>query len=166
MVFGSRSLHWLDPEHLVTEAERVASTDGALIVVGRVQRDPSSPRGRIRNEMRRLLSRAGYDGRSGSSNARAILDACERRGMRRIERRTVATYCTVTTPHAAVRSWRDKAGLSGTDIPATVKATILDRVLRFTATEFGHNDAELESEEHYTLEGAVLRDGPGLPPHA
>jgi hypothetical protein len=141
----------------------VASDDGAILLIGRVERDPESPRARIRDEMRRWLARAGRRGKSGGGHSRAVLDECERRNLRIAPRRRVATFRTTTTPSRMVEGWRSKPGLSGIDLPEGEKAAILDQVLHFTAGEFGNNDAELESEEHYTLEGGVLREGPGLP---
>lgn len=156
IVFGSRSLHWLHPEAVADEAFRAAAPGGSLLLVGRVARDPESPRERVRRAMRAALREAGFEGRSGGRSARALVAACSRLGAVALPTRIVATWTVSRAPGAALHDWTGKAGLAGVDVPDEVKAEVLERARRWTSATFGNIDAALDSDEHYTLEGAVL----------
>jgi SAM-dependent methyltransferase len=47
-VFGSRSLHLMDPAHVAAECRRVARPDGLVVLIGRVKRQQDSIRDRTR----------------------------------------------------------------------------------------------------------------------
>lgn len=156
LVFGSRSLHWLDPEHVAAETIRVASARGGLLLVGRVERSAASPRARIRSAMRERLRAAGFEGRSGHSSSRAILAACARRGGAPIVARVAARWTTRATPRSIIDGWRRKTGLGGVDVPDSVKNDVLTSTEAWAREAYGDNDAPVESEEWYTLEGVVV----------
>jgi ubiquinone/menaquinone biosynthesis C-methylase UbiE len=158
LVFGSRSLHWLDPEHVAAEAFRVASQDGAHLLIGRVQRDDDSPKRRARHAMRQLLGREGIAGRSGSRNARAVVEACLARGAKPFAPRVVATWQAHGSIRDAIDSWHDKPGLAGVSPSNETKDRVLRELARFTSQTFGNIDAMVESTERYVLEGATLID--------
>ena len=156
LVFGSRSLHWLSPEHVCAEAFRVASREGCAILVGRVERSAEGARARIRSNMRDLLAAAGFEGRSGRASTRAITARLVDSGAAPIPPRAVAAWLVRSTPRAVIDAWHRKHGLAGQDVPASVKEGVLARTEAWAAEAFGDIDAPTESEEWYTLEGAVI----------
>jgi hypothetical protein len=59
-------------------------------------------------------------------------------------------------PRAVLEAWRRKAGLGGVDISAGEKDHILARTEAWAVETFGDIDLPIETEECYTLEGAML----------
>ncbi len=155
-VFGSRSLHWIEPAHLLDEVLRVAHPEGATLLAGRVERDPEGPRARIRRKMRALLREHGYEGRNGAKDHAALLAECTRRGGVLLEPRVAAAWQVRRSPRASLDDWARKPGLAGVDLPLSTKRSVLDGVRRWTHEAFGNIDTLIESEERYVLEGAVL----------
>jgi SAM-dependent methyltransferase len=156
MVFGSRSLHWIETSHLVSEAARVASRSGAVLLIGRVARDPDDPRERIRAVMRTRLNLAGYEGRSGSDRSDQSIVECVRRGARAISPRVVATWSVQRKPRSSLDDWRGKPGLGGRDVPEAVKERVLAEVERFTTDTFGNIEASIDVTERYVIAGAEI----------
>jgi ubiquinone/menaquinone biosynthesis C-methylase UbiE len=156
LVFGSRSLHWLSPEHVVRESLRVASPEGCAVLIGRVQRPDHGPRARLRRRMRELVRAAGYSGRSGGANARVIVERLVSAGATPLTVRSVATWTVNVTPRSIIEAWRRKHGLGGVDPTPAEKNDILARTEAWAIEQFGDVDAPIESEECYTLEGAML----------
>jgi SAM-dependent methyltransferase len=156
VIFGSRSLHWIPPEHVAAEAFRLAAPPHAVLLVGRVERDPKGARELVRRKMRDLLRDAGYEGRSGGRNATALVDECVRRGGSAMAPRVVATWSVRRPTRAALDDWSSKTGLGGVDLPEAVKRDVIRGVARWAADALGDIDAPLESAECYTLAGVVL----------
>lgn len=156
LVFGSRSLHWLSPEHVVSESLRVASPDGCTILIGRVERPDHNPRARLRRKMRELLRAAGYSGRHGGANARALVERLVLAGATPLAVRSVAAWNVSVTPRSIIEAWRRKHGLGGVDPTPAEKNDVLARTEAWAVEQFGDVDVPIESEECYTLEGAML----------
>jgi ubiquinone/menaquinone biosynthesis C-methylase UbiE len=160
LVFGSRSLHWLDPRHVAAQAFRAASPAGARLVVGRVLREETSPKQRARRTMRDFVAQRGFDTRSGKRGAAALISECMARGAVPFPPRVVATWTVQSSIRASIDAWRAKPGLAGVVIPEDAKRDILDDVVRFTSGAFGNIDDAVVSTERYVLEGATLTDEP------
>jgi SAM-dependent methyltransferase len=160
LVFGSRSLHWLDPRHVAAQAVRAACPAGARLLVGRVLREETSPKQRARRAMRDLVARRGFDTRSGMRGAAALISECTARGAVPFPPREVATWTVRSSIRASIDAWRAKPGLAGAAIPEEAKSAILDDVVRFTSEAFGNIDDAVVSTERYVLEGATLTDEP------
>jgi SAM-dependent methyltransferase len=156
LVFGSRSLHWLEPEHVAEQARAAASPRGATLVVGRVVRDPESPAERTRRAMRALLRREGYEGRSGSQSSGRLVAACVARGAVALPPEVAATWTVRRSARASIDAWRSKPGLAGVRVPDEVKAKVLAELEGFTAEATGNIDATVESSEKFVLEGVSL----------
>ncbi|HEX7670885.1 MAG TPA: class I SAM-dependent methyltransferase [Polyangiaceae bacterium] len=156
VVFGSRSLHWIDTAHLASETARVALPEGAVLIIGRVVRAPDDPRERIRAAMREFLREHGYEGRSGGGRAREGIAECVRRGGRALPARVAATWTVARRPSASLADWRSKPGLAGRDVPEDVKASVLADVLRFTNETFGNIEAPVDVTERYVLDGVEM----------
>jgi SAM-dependent methyltransferase len=156
MVFGSRSFHRLEPAHVVREALRVADPKEAFLLVGRVRREPTSVRSRLREEMRRRVGATGIPARSGERETRLLLEACHSRGAGILSPRSVARWTVRESPLSSLESWRAGAGLAGCDVAEERKLAILEGLRSWAQEAFGRLDAESDSEETYVLEGACL----------
>lgn len=163
VVFGSRSLHWLDPAHVAAQAFAAASRDGAKLLIGRVERDADSPKHRVRRVMRDLLAREGIRGRSGSRSADRVVEECVLRGAKPLPRQLVVSYGVSTSIRDAIERFRDKPGLAGMPVEDAVKERILNELTRFTSEAFGNIHTPVDSTEHYVLSGVTLVEHPGIP---
>jgi hypothetical protein len=156
LVFGSRSLHWLSPNHVEHEWLRVASPAGSCLLIGRVERRDGSPRARLRRKMRELLREAGYVGRSGEGSTRAIVQRLLGRGATHVPARQAAAWTLGVTPRSVLEGWRRKDGLGGAEVARDDKEGVLAATEVWAVETFGDIDVPIESEECYTLEGAIL----------
>jgi ubiquinone/menaquinone biosynthesis C-methylase UbiE len=150
-IFSSRALHLLDQEHVADEVFRLASADGATLVLGRVQRDRESVRARMAREMINRLRRHGFEGRRGERENQKLVDSCCRLGAEDLGLRQVVRWTVSTNPRQSVESWRCLSGLGGVKVPAQTRDAILDEMEEWAKQEFGGLDREIESEETYVL---------------
>ena len=151
VIFSSRALHLLDDEHVAHEVFRVASDDGATLILGRVQRDRESVRARMAKEMIERLRRHGFEGRRGEKQNQKLIESCCRQGAEDLGVSDVARWRVSTSPRQSVESWRCLSGLGGIKVPAKSRDEILDEMEVWAEQEFGGLDREIESEERYVL---------------
>ncbi len=151
VIFSSRALHLLDHEHVAFEIFRVASDDGATLILGRVERQHDSVRARMAKEMIDRLRRHGFEGRRGKQENQKLVESCCRRGAEALELRPVARWRVSTCPRQSVDSWRCLTGLGGIRVPAKIRDEILNELEAWAEKEFGGLDREVESEETYVL---------------
>ena len=151
VIFSSRALHLLDHEHVAGEVFRMASADGATLVLGRVQRDRESVRARMAKEMIRRLREHGFEGRRGEKENQKLIDSCCRLGADDLGQRQVVRWNVSSSPRQSVESWRCLTGLGGIKVPAETRDEILDEMEEWAKQEFGGLDREIESEEAYVL---------------
>lgn len=151
VIFSSRALHLLDNEHVAGEVFRVASDDGANLVLGRVQRERDSVRSRMAKEMLERLRQHGFKGRRGERENQKLIESCCRRGAEDLGVRHVARWRVSTSPRQSVESWRCLSGLGGIKVPAQTRDEILNEMEAWAEQEFGGLDREIESEEKYVL---------------
>jgi ubiquinone/menaquinone biosynthesis C-methylase UbiE len=151
VIFSSRALHLLNNEHVALEVFRVASDDGASLVLGRVQRDRDSVRARMAREMIERLHQHGFEGRRGERQNQKLVESCCRRGAEDLGVRQVARWSISTSPRQSVESWRCLTGLGGIKVPASTRDKILNEMEAWAEQEFGGLDREIESEETYVL---------------
>jgi ubiquinone/menaquinone biosynthesis C-methylase UbiE len=153
VVFSSRAMHLLSYEHVASEVSRVASTDGATLIVGRVERDPVSVRACMSREMIERLRRRGLEGRRGERQNRKLFESCCQRGAQILEPATVAKWKVLASPRQSLDSWRSIKGLGGIEVPATTRDDILTELEAWAQEVFGSLDQQFESEETYVLKG-------------
>lgn len=157
VVFGSRSLHWIKPEHVAAEARRVADSTGASLMVGRILRDPADPRAQVRKELQRRLEAAGLEPRRGEKHASRLLETCSNLGFSTITERVVARWQRTTTIAQLLTAWRSKPGLGGvSQISEATKAAILGELRGWISGRFGNIDTPFASTEEYLLQGARI----------
>lgn len=155
-IFGSRSLHLLSVERLIEEAFRVLSGPGAMLVIGRVRRDPKSVKARMRREMRRLLGANERASQDGESQSGPLIEALLRRGGEAFAPLVASRWTTAHSPADSLSSWRSKQGLAGKNATDALKAEVLSKLESWALNEFQSLDKKFQSTEEYVLEGARL----------
>jgi SAM-dependent methyltransferase len=152
VIFSARALHHLDPEHAATETRRALRAPAGWLVLGRVRRPPQSPKSVLRRQMRRMLEARGLAGRSHEARAGAVFAALERAGGVRIEPRVAARWTGAHRPADSLASWEGKSGLAGIEVPADIKARVLDDLRGWALAEYGDLHRPLEQEESFELD--------------
>jgi SAM-dependent methyltransferase len=156
VIFGSRTLHLLECDHVVNEVARVASQDGAVLMIGSVRRDEHSVADEMRRQMRKLLRDKGIAGRSRERSGQALFSACCERGCRRLEPRVAARWTIAHSPAASLESWRRIEGLAGTFVSEATKKDVLDQLEEWAVSRFGDLRQSLEMQQWYLLEGVRI----------
>jgi SAM-dependent methyltransferase len=151
VIFSSRAAHLLGHGHVAAEIFRLASPDGAAVLLGRVERTPGSVKERMAQEMNERLRRRGLKGRRGERRNRRLFEACERLGAELLEPIPVATWKAAASPRRSLDSWRSLSGLGGIPVPAETRAEVLEELEAWAAEAFGGLDEESEFEETYVL---------------
>ncbi|HEX8150069.1 MAG TPA: class I SAM-dependent methyltransferase [Pyrinomonadaceae bacterium] len=151
VIFSSRAVHLLEPEHVAAEIFRLASPGGATVALGRVERTPGSVRERMAQEMNERLRRRGLKGRRGERRNQRLFDACERLGAEILEPVPVAAWEASSSPRRSLDSWRSLTGLGGLPVSAETRAEVLGELEVWAAETFGGLDGEFEFEETYVL---------------
>jgi ubiquinone/menaquinone biosynthesis C-methylase UbiE len=159
-VFSSRAIHLLRAEHVVEEVFRVASPIGAMLILGRLQREKQSLRARLRQEMRERLWQLGCASQEAQHKEREILEACVRRGATPLKPRVVATWPVKHSAAQMLASWREKSGLAGLKLAAEAKETVLSQLAVWAKNAFGSLESVQSAEEKYVLEGVRLPPKP------
>jgi methyltransferase family protein len=154
-IFSSRAVHHFDLGHLADESARVAAPSGASFVLGRVHRDPGSPRERLRHEKRTRLADRGYSTTDGRGRHRRALEALAGGG-EPLDRVVAATWSVRYSSAEVLRDWTELAGLAGSELTPSVKAEIIAELEGWAESEFGPLEGLHESEERYVLEGMRL----------
>jgi ubiquinone/menaquinone biosynthesis C-methylase UbiE len=156
VIFSARTLHLLDLAHVVYESMRVARPDGAIVIIGRVQRQDDSVAARMQWEMQRLLRHHGIQGRAGGQHQRQLLASYSRQGATVLAPVVVARWAVPWTPQQSIEAWQMKPGLGGLALPASDKDAILQALCRWATKTFGDLQYEVISEEAYVLQGVRL----------
>jgi ubiquinone/menaquinone biosynthesis C-methylase UbiE len=150
VIFSSRTMHLLDHEHVADEAFRVARSDGATVIIGRVERDPQSVKARLAAEMLARMRRCGFEGRGGGQHRKLVGSFC-RRGAEILEPEAVISWRVVASPRQSLQAWWQLPGLGGILIPALARKEILSGLEVWAEKTFGGLDQEYEIEETYVL---------------
>jgi SAM-dependent methyltransferase len=157
-IFGSRSMHLLSLHHVLAEIHRVGAPDGVTLLVGRVDRDDSSVRMRMRRQMRRPLREVGIAGQPGGGEmARDLVDACAESDSHYVAAPiapyVVARWSVASSPADSLAAWAGKDGLAGIAVATRTKHEVLERLRSWAAIEFGDLDRRVEATEAYVLQG-------------
>jgi len=151
VMFSSRAVHLLQQEHVAHEVFRVASSDGATLILGRVERKPESVRARMAKEMNERLRGHGFTGRRGERHNRKLFELCFDGGAIELEPVAVAQWGILASPRQSLDSWHSLDGLGGIPVPAPTRAEILRELEDWAEEVFGGLDQEFESQETYVL---------------
>jgi ubiquinone/menaquinone biosynthesis C-methylase UbiE len=156
LVFGSRSIHLLTPDHVVGEVLRLTSRKGGAFVIGRIKRAQSSVHERAKFELRSHLRAAGWLALDGEANQSSLIESLVRHGATRLKPVVAGSWSTTTTPRQVIAGWESRQGLAGLDVSEWLKAEHIAAVRAWAAETFGGLDAVLTASESYVLTGVSL----------
>lgn len=156
LIFSSRALHLLNLKHVITEIERLSINTKLWLIIGRVQKATDSVPDKMRKKMRQLLKQQGITGRSGKKFKESLLDSLAGNGAEIRTNIQVATWEAAYAPVQSLESWRNKTGLAGMDIAATLKARVLDEVEIWAKNYFGDIHQAMPVHFNYELDVVCL----------
>ncbi len=156
IIFSSRSLHLLSTKHVVNEFFRVAINKGAVLIIGRIEREQDSVKASMRRQMRQFLKQRGIPGISGERNREHVIAACCSQGAQRFDSRVVARWQVSHSPINSLESWKMKSGLAGAEVTSEIKNDVLAHLETWANETYGGLIKTIVSEEKYILEGVWL----------
>jgi ubiquinone/menaquinone biosynthesis C-methylase UbiE len=156
VIFSSRTLHLLEPNRVVEEVFRVARPDGAVLIIGRIQRPKESVKAQMKQTLHRLLAQRGFSAREGGKNQHKLIELLCQRGAEAIAPAVISRWTQSSTPAQSLDSWQQKPGLGGIDLPAEIKQEILEELQNWAQGTFGGLCVQVESEAAYVLQGVRL----------
>ncbi|MEC4814249.1 MAG: methyltransferase domain-containing protein [Scytonema sp. PMC 1069.18] len=156
VIFSSRAIHLLELEHVVDESFRIACSEGAALLLGRVERQKQSVKALMQQQMQHRLQQLGFQGRKGEQKQRQLIELCCQRGAKVIDPVVVSRWKVASTPRESLNSWQQKEGLAGIHLPSDIQQEILNDLQIWAEANFGGLDQQVESEEAYVLQGVYL----------
>lgn len=153
VIFSSRALHWLSLDHIIQESLRVASSDGTLLIIGRLRRERNSIAVRMQQEMRRRLKQHGFEEQSGDRHQQQLIERFRQLDANILEPIIAMRRRVKRAPQQSLDSWHSKSGLAGVELPTNIKQSVLEDLRHWAQTEFGDLSESIESEETYVLQG-------------
>jgi len=152
IIFSSRGIHWLDVEHTVAEARRVARTSSCLFIVGRVEKAENSWEARLRRQCHLLLKLHHLTPRDGQQHLRKLQKGFQRElsDTLRIEKKVVSRWNEKKSLQQFLENWANKEGLAGTLPNKKIKHNILSQLKHWAQGEYGSN-LPRETRRHYVL---------------
>ncbi len=155
LIFASRALHWIDVNHIVSEAFRVKDNNKAYLLVGRIEGSKNSWEKQLRKHMHKLLCDNGLTPLDGQKHIKILREALLAVGCEAIEPITVSTWHTKRDLKSVIQNWRGKDGLAGAQPSASLKNSILNELQEWAE---GHFDTPLptRSERSYVIYGFKL----------
>jgi SAM-dependent methyltransferase len=151
VVFASRVIHLLRPDHVVRETVRVCHTAG-LLILGRVVRDRNGITERLRRRRLDLLTAAGTSARQGEEGTRRVMDGCVALGGESLGRQIVAEWTSATTPGEIIAGWDSLLRMGSVLVDPVMRAEILDELRHWTRTEIGDLDRPEAFRERYAID--------------
>ena len=151
VVFASRVVHLLDPEHIARETARVCRSGGWLML-GRVLREPDGIKERLRRRRRALLVEAGIGPRQGEEGTRRVVERSLAVGGTFLGREVVAEWSGETTPARVIAGWSTLSRMGSVSVDQATRADILDGLRRWGRAEFGDLDRAEVFRERYAID--------------
>jgi SAM-dependent methyltransferase len=156
VIFGSRVFQLLDPEHLVDEANRVANPRGAVLIHGKVQRKPDSPKSVLRNKLHELLTAHGYRPRPAGRVLERLFARAAATGAREVRPVIATSWRRAVRPIDPIDEWRQTYSMGGITPSAEVSETVLAELKAWVMSTYRDPFAPVLTDESYVLHAAVL----------
>jgi SAM-dependent methyltransferase len=150
-VFASRVIHLLEPAHVAVETRRVCRAAG-LLFLGRVTRDPTGIRQRLRRRRRELLAAAGIPHRDAEEGSRRVIKESLARGGTSLGRAAVAEWPFTTTPAEVIAGWEGLARWGSVAVDAATRAAIVDELRAWAERHHGDLDRPETTPARYTVD--------------
>lgn len=154
--FSSRAMHQLDHEHVLQQLVKLATPEGALLILGNTKRSPDSSKAIMRKEMHKLLNSFGLSEKSGQSNRKQLFEALEQQGCQRLPTLVAACWQAQHAPIESIQSWESVEGIAGLTIDPALKAQILAQLQLNAQKLFTDIHRVQETEEVYELNAIKL----------
>jgi SAM-dependent methyltransferase len=151
VVFASRVVHLLQPDHVVRETMRVGRSAG-LLIMGRVVRDGDGVTERLRRRRLDLLKAAGISAREGEERTRRVINGCVALGGVSLGSQIVAEWTSVTTPREIIAGWDTLSRMGSVLIDPATRAEILAGLRHWARAEFGDLDRPEASPTRYAID--------------
>jgi ubiquinone/menaquinone biosynthesis C-methylase UbiE len=151
VVFASRVIHLLQPDHVVRETFRVCRSGGVLLL-GRVLREPDSLKERLRRRRQELLVEAGITPRQGEAGTRRVIAGVVALGGESLGRREVAAWSGETTPAKVIAGWETLSRMGSITVDPVTRADILAALRHWGRAEFGDLDQPEAFRERYAID--------------
>lgn len=139
VVFASRVIHLLRPDHVAREIARVCQA-GGVVMLGRVNRAPDSLKERLRRRRQRLLREVGAHPRSGDDGSRQVIARLAQTGWADLGRRDVAAWSGECSARELLAEWESLTRMGSVEIGRVTHASILGDVREWATREFGDLD--------------------------
>lgn len=151
VVFASRVIHLLDPDHIVREATRV-SQPGGYVMLGRVHRDPDGLKERLRRRRQQVLRETGIQPRSGDAGARQVIARLTQAGWTDQGRHSVAAWTDASSAGEIIAEWDTLTRMGSVEVDGVTRARILGTMREWAEREFGELDRTWPFREEYVLD--------------
>lgn len=151
VIFASRVIHLLQPDHIVQETRRVARAGGYLML-GRVQREPGSLKDRLQRKRQDLLRERGIQPRQGEHGARRVVERCVMAGGDALGRHVVAEWQGETSAAAILADWSSLSRMGSVEIEPATRAAILTELHDWSVSEIGSVDLVERYREQYVVD--------------
>jgi SAM-dependent methyltransferase len=151
VVFASRVIHLLQPDHVVRETKRVCRPAG-LLILGRVVRDREGITERLSRQRRELLAAAGISARQGEAGTRRVIDNAVALGGESLGRQIVVEWTGETTPAAVIAGWEPMTRMGSVPVDAATRVGILEELRDWARIEIGDLDRPAAFREHYAID--------------
>jgi SAM-dependent methyltransferase len=151
VVFASRVIHLLRPDHVVRETMRT-SIPGGMLILGRVVRDRDGMTERLRLQRLALLEAAGVSARQGEAGTRRIIEDFRNLGGESLGRQIVAEWTSVTTPGEIIADWESRSRWGAVMLDQSSRASMLDELRVWARREFGDLDRPETFPSRYAID--------------
>lgn len=151
IVFASRVIHLLEPDHVVRETMRVCRRAGWLIL-GRVLRHDEGIKQRLRRRRQALLIERGVAVRQGEEGTRRVVEHCLAAGGESLGRAVVAEWTGETTPAEIIAGWDTLSRMGAVHIDPETRARIHDELRHWARDHIGELDRPEAFRERYAID--------------
>jgi len=151
VVFASRVVHLLQPDHVVRETQRVCRPAG-LLILGRVVRDRDGITERLSRQRRELLAAAGIPARQGEAGTRRVIENAVALGSESLGRQIVTEWTGETTPAAIIAGWEPMTRMGSVPVDVSTRAGILAELRDWTRTEIGDLERPETFRERFAID--------------
>lgn len=155
VIFASRVIHLLHPEHVTREATRVCRP-GGYVMLGRVNRDADSLKERLRRRRQHLLREVGIQPRQGESGSRRVVEHLGAAGWTELGRQPVAAWTGEISAGQLVANWETLSRMGSAEVAPDTREQILSDIRGWAVREFGDLDRPWPYREQYVLDIAQL----------
>ena len=151
VVFASRVIHLLRPDHVVRETLRVVRP-GGFLMLGRVQREPGSLKDSLQRQRQALLRERGIQVRQGERGNREVIARCEAAGCTSLGRRVAAEWSGETCVAAILVAWESLSRMGSVDVDPPTRAAILGDLREWARAEYGDPEAMQPFREQFVID--------------